>query len=158
METEGIELWLCPYCDGTPTLEQSSIEKLYIHCARCELDFGHGKWPTKEQLAKEWNEWVKTEMRAQDFAAKKLGDVLNGHGTTVPVDWDRLGNTAAFDVVGGDSNRVDAPVDGDPTLEGEMHTVLRKMANIFITDPDELHDFYENIESIIAKLKADKDE
>lgn len=47
------------------------------------------------------------ERRAQDFAAKKLGEVLNGHGATVPVDWNRLGSAADSGAAGGDRGGVD---------------------------------------------------
>lgn len=47
------------------------------------------------------------EQRAQDFAAKKLGEVLNGHGATVPVDWNRLGSAADSGTTGGDHGGVD---------------------------------------------------
>jgi hypothetical protein len=50
------------------------------------------------------------EQRAQDFAAKKLGEALNGHGTSVPVDWGRLGAVADRGAVGGDSNGDDGGV------------------------------------------------
>lgn len=46
----------------------------------------------------------------------------------------------------------------DPTLEDDMRTTLRAMARIFVTDPDDLHDFYENIENILSGLMAGRSE
>lgn len=56
---------LCPYCDGTPTLERCPDGEPYVHCANCEMDFGYGHYFTDESLVQEWNEWVKLEMEAR---------------------------------------------------------------------------------------------
>ncbi len=46
----GNELMLCPYCDGTATIDEEPFKGRYIF-----------RW-TDEQLAQQWNEWVKAEM------------------------------------------------------------------------------------------------
>jgi len=58
----GNELRLCPYCDGTATIDEEPFKGRYIHCGTCEIDFGYGFRWTDEQLAQQWNEWVKAEM------------------------------------------------------------------------------------------------
>jgi len=34
----GNELMLCPYCDGTATIDEEPFKGRYIHCGTCEID------------------------------------------------------------------------------------------------------------------------
>jgi len=48
-------------------------------------------------------------------------------------------------------------MDDDPTLEDEMRDTLRRMAALFVADPDELRHMYDEIDAMIAKLNEPED-